>query len=1127
LPPISGGPQPAHLEVRKTGYQAEDVLPNPRMLPDPQTVPDRLPSEKPGLEGSAILGLARVAVQEDNLPEAIRRFDEYLKRYPNDLGVRLELAGVLVRAGERVRAIEEYKRLQAARPNNTDVSLGLASVYIQAQQYQEAIPLLRAALERAPNDLNVAARLARTCALDRDFLHAQAVYDRYLAALKPGEARVPRELTALLLDLQRPADALLFLLPRREKEREDAQTLVELARAYARLGDNGPALQTIEEMKGLGKNGITQLLDLGKDLISSGDDFVAAAVFSQVLAVDPGNLTGQLGLAQVQIHQYLPVQALCTLSGIRQTPALCRQWAMVWAEYHQLIGEYAEAREKYHDLLCKDPQDVEARLALAKLLQYIAEYEKAKAQYGVVPPTGGRGRQARLGIASTLYDQRRFAESAECCERLLAEDPADGEAMARLMRDQSKMGACDKAIALGRGFLAKFGHLEPVAVPVQLALGRVLLEASRYAEAAKEFECLLGRPGNRFPDAWYGLARARARLNDDARADQALMTAFNEPGHETRNRLLIADQFYADFEDHRAEELARSVLHHDPKNLAALIRLADAQLREARPSGHIDAVLQTTHDILHLSSTNVRGRLALARAFSLAKHFPDAVAEYDRLLAVDPTFLVAQLEKARVLFSDHQFAASQAVYHCAQQPDPEALMRNGLAALLQLHVEFRPQLAPCLETGLGGHAVLEEPLKLAAAMGDPAAQVAMRALLLEADARGAEIAAIKLEADGKCVRDWRNFTAKPIFEKLVALEPDSVEGYFDLGQVDGQLRQTQNAITAFGQILQIDPLNREAAIASGRAGLALNPSGTFLASAFNQTGRQGEADCGRFRIGALVNCPMGDEDEGVGGGYSRLFYHLPGFPSLQGDMLTLNGSKRVDDYSILYALTNIEDYENRISTRPTYEIGGRHVVCDGTTITANTFLNNVVENGESVQQDIYRAGANLGVESQITRFWQAGGNYRFAYYSDSNVMSEIYLHTDLLATLPPDQLKLVARLDYLTYTQQTIFGPNGSIVGSIHPYFAPSDYAFCEGRVEYTHWLSRDYFTYSNQCYFSLQYGLGFDNNANIYNDLRAIFNWDVESWLSVGIDAEAQLSHVYNNQQVFAYLVLRWPCHQ
>ena len=32
---------------------------------------------------------------------------------------------------------------------------------------------------------------------------------------------------------------------------------------------------------------------------------------------------------------------------------------------------------------------------------------------------------------------------------------------------------------------------------------------------------------------------------------------------------------------------------------------------------------------------------------------------------------------------------------------------------------------------------------------------------------------------------------------------------------------------------------------------------------------------------------------------------------------------------------------------------------DGTTLTANTFLNNVVENGESVQQDIFRVGGEI------------------------------------------------------------------------------------------------------------------------------------------------------------------------
>ena len=78
--------------------------------------------------------------------------------------------------------------------------------------------------------------------------------------------------------------------------------------------------------------------------------------------------------------------------------------------------------------------------------------------------------------------------------------------------------------------------------------------------------------------------------------------------------------------------------------------------------------------------------------------------------------------------------------------------------------------------------------------------------------------------------------------------------------------------------------------------------------------------------------------------------------------------------------------------------------------------------------------------------------------------------------------------------------------------------------MEYTHWPSRDYFTYANQCYVSLQYGLGVDNTGIIYNDFRAILNWDVRPWLSVGVDAEAQISQVYNMQQMSAFMVLRWP---
>ena len=223
------------------------------------------------------------------------------------------------------------------------------------------------------------------------------------------------------------------------------------------------------------------------------------------------------------------------------------------------------------------------------------------------------------------------------------------------------------------------------------------------------------------------------------------------------------------------------------------------------------------------------------------------------------------------------------------------------------------------------------------------------------------------------------------------MQPDSVAGFSDLGQVDGQLRQTHNALAAFHEVLEIDPLNREARHRR-RVQPGLEPEREFLGNIYNQNGRQGETNDTRFRFGGLVNFPIGQEDEVIGVGGSSIYYLLPGYRPLTGEIATLNASKRLDDHLLLYAQTNVEAYDSRVGTRPTYEMGV--VGCPlaqegGTTVTLNTFLNNVIENGESVQQDIYRYGANIGVESQLSRFWQVGGNYRYAYYSDVNAMSEI------------------------------------------------------------------------------------------------------------------------------------------
>jgi hypothetical protein len=112
----------------------------------------------------------------------------------------------------------------------------------------------------------------------------------------------------------------------------------------------------------------------------------------------------------------------------------------------------------------------------------------------------------------------------------------------------------------------------------------------------------------------------------------------------------------------------------------------------------------------------------------------------------------------------------------------------------------------------------------------------------------------------------------------------------------------------------------------------------------------------------------------------------------------------------------------------------------------------------------------------------------------------------------------------LHYRDQSVFPePSHEILfGMLHPYFAPNFYA--EARLEWKHWISRDYFAHSNQCGYSLEYGVGWDNSFNMYNRARVTGNFDVRPWLTLSADAQVIGSPVYREAQAMGYVTIRLP---
>jgi tetratricopeptide (TPR) repeat protein len=1121
---------------------AEDIPTMPALVGGQPKANDQTKEER-----AILLSAARNAVKQGNLELAVSRYEEYLRRYGDDAAVQKEYAGVLFSANRLGQAVEQYQRLLEGQPDNATLRVTLGDIFLANQEFRKAVAEFLRVLKQDPTNLEAAARLARAYALDEDLPHAQAVFDEHLAGLRPGDSAAPHGLGALLIDLDRPAEAARFLRAALEQRPDDLESLADLVRAQLALGERDAALATLEELNRIAPRAIPVRQTLADTLYQNGEFEIAGSLYEQILAIDPANVFARVGTARVAVQLFDPIKASHILDGItpaapsphalpheggkgevrRPTGPVQRIYWLTRAEYHQLVGEYIEAKEIYGNFLDKNPADHEVRLALARLQAYVHGYEKAKAEFSKIPPDSALGRKARLGFAAALFDQRFFGQAADACQSLLAENLANGDAADLLARSLAKMRQCDKAEALCRDFLQANAARDGPCLAVRFALGKILLDAGQFGEAAREYSTLLERPAARVPAAFYGLARAQAKLGAASKARQTLAAITGPGSGEFRARLLLADLFAGDFELPPAVEMCEAVLRRDHGNLAALIRLADAQQCLARLDGKRDEAVRTAETILKLSPTNVRGFLALARSLASTGAYCEATAAYDRLIGLDGSFTVPQRELARVYFSDHQFNASAAVYQQMQRPCADEVFRLDLFSLAQREPRAREPLGQLLHAELPADVLRDESAKLAAGAPDPDVRAGLQRILADYEARSREQLGALIEGEAKSKKDLRNYSAIPVYQSLLDVEPANEEARFDLGQVYGTLKQNHNEIPVYDQLLAINPLHREGRVALERSSLEIDPRLGLNASSFADRGHDGLTNIWRQRYQTWATLPWIDENQFVQLGFARVRYTPHDDAGLDGNILSAGVSAKCGERLLLYGLLNFEDFQSRLKDRFTFDAGARYDCGDFVTSWTRAFLENVVENGESLRQDIHRVGWDLGSDVRPTRYWNFGGIGRVAYYSDVNTMGELYLYNGVLLALPPCQLKFVLDADLQAFRHSTVFPtPDHEVLrGTLYPYYSPHAFAYYEARIEWTQWLSRDYFVHSNQCYFSLQYANGLDSNFVNYNSVRALANYDVRPWLSIGADAQGAISDAYSFVAVDLYMIVRLPC--
>jgi len=298
-------------------------------------------------------------------------------------------------------------------------------------------------------------------------------------------------------------------------------------------------------------------------------------------------------------------------------------------------------------------------------------YESALADLrrGELPRAEGRLRQllaqrpddvnALRALGITVGAHGRAAEGLQLLERAVARAPDFAHALADLGAAYRTAGRLDEAAQA----LARATRLAPALHVAWRRLGDVYVELGREADGNAAYERALATDPAR--DRFAGAAAALAR--GDARAAESVYRGRLQEDMNDVGALcgLAAVSLSAGY-PRDGERLLRHALRESPHLPLAWRGLAQALL----DAGRLDEAEQAALHALRVDARSAAGWVLLGSIRAHRLHGEDAVAAYDRALALEPAQVRVLLSKGHVLKTLGRRAECEQAYRACLALDP-------------------------------------------------------------------------------------------------------------------------------------------------------------------------------------------------------------------------------------------------------------------------------------------------------------------------------------------------------------------------------------------------------------------------------------------------------------------------
>jgi len=558
------------------------------------------------MDGYSYFRQARQLSEKGDTNEALVAIDKALGRDANNAGYLVFKGSLEEKAGHAEDAGTAYRRALEINPGDPEAALGLAKLLLAAGKDAEAGDVLTV----IPADKLDKALLERRAGLQAQYgkqAEALADYERLLADA-PDDIGSLRALAASAMAVQdwaRAEKALTRLLPLATDPKFKAWSrdqLVITLRAAHKLS----AAYTLLEASPDAANTLIRA-QLAMELKKFDQ---AKPLLEEVLRTDPGNTQAKNQLAIALRALGEPAKAYALLTSIPDDTNLLAR-----AELALELEKFTEAANAYAALAKQYPDDVAIQERLAYALDRDAQTRPAQASLPAAAGTAALSAPPQPEDAAAEKEYRQALASGKASEETriryawLLMRAKRYDQVLETLGDQIKADAREDVLELAAdaAFLAgKYDRAIPLLT----------------ARAKKN-------PEN--PTIWRNLADAYDVLQQPSQAAAAMEKYVALAPNDESAQLKLAGLLLRAKQTAQAERIYRQFLEKDPTNTQAMTDLAT--LYESRH--------QFNAAIAVLSKGLGNGRqaepgllLRLARLYGFAKHYPEAIATYNRLVAV-------------------------------------------------------------------------------------------------------------------------------------------------------------------------------------------------------------------------------------------------------------------------------------------------------------------------------------------------------------------------------------------------------------------------------------------------------------------------------------------------------------